>query len=103
MVSDTLSLQRWRGEAQRNMQHLAIGRVLINLQGEQIVDDSGWSPELDLVETGSIVPIGRINVFVGMVGTSSPALQYSDSVSEAGSMEQSDGRRISWNFGGGSG
>ena len=79
------------GEAQRNMQHLAIGRVLINLQGEQIVDDSGWSPELDLVETGSIVPIGRINVFVGMVGTSSPALQYSDSVSEAGSMEQSEG------------
>ena len=55
------------------------------------MDDSGWSPELDLVETGSIVPIGRINVFVGMVGTSSPALQYSDSVSEAGSMEQSDG------------
>ena len=79
------------GEAQRNMQHLAIGRVLINLQGEQIVDDSGWSPELDLVETGSIVPIGRINVFVGMVGTASPALQYSDSVSEAGSMERSDG------------
>ena len=79
------------GEAQRNMQHLAIGRVLINLQGEQIVDDLGWSPELDLVETGSIVPIGRINVFVGMVGTSSPAPQYSDFVSEAGSMEQSDG------------
>ena len=26
-----------------------------------------------------------------MVGTSSPALQYSDSVSEAGSMEESDG------------
>ena len=39
------------GEAQRGMQHLAIGRVLINLQGEQIVDDSGWSLELDLVET----------------------------------------------------
>ena len=54
------------------------------------MDDSGWSPELDLVETGSIVPIGRINVFVGMVSTSSPALQYSDSVSEVGSMEQSD-------------
>ena len=79
------------GEAQRGMQHLAIGRVMINLQGEQIVDDSGWSPELDSVETGSIVPIGRINIFVGMVGTSSPALQYSDSVSEAGSMERSDG------------
>ena len=42
------------GEAQRNMQHLAIGRVLINLQGEQIMDDSGWSPELDLVETGGL-------------------------------------------------
>ena len=55
------------------------------------MDDSGWSPELDSVETGSIVPIGWINVFVGMVGTSSPALQYSDSVSKAGSMEQSDG------------
>ena len=54
------------GEAQRGMQHLAIGQVLINLQGEQIVDDSRWSPELDLVETGSIVPIGRINVFVGI-------------------------------------
>ena len=55
------------------------------------MDDSGWSPELDSVETGSIVPIGRINVFVGMIGTSSPALQFSDSVSETGSMEQSDG------------
>ena len=43
------------------------------------------------METGSIVPIGRINVFVGMVGMSSPVLQYFDSVSEAGSMEQSDG------------
>ena len=75
------------GEAQRGMQHLANCQVLINLQGEQIVDDSGWSPELDSLETGSIVPIGRINVFVGMVGTSSPALPYSDSVSEAGTME----------------
>ena len=55
------------------------------------MDDSGWSPELDSVETGSIVPIGRINVFVGMVGTSSPARQYSDSVSKAGTMAQSDG------------
>ena len=55
------------------------------------MDDSGWSPKLDLVETGSIVPIGRINVFVGMVCMSSPGLQYSNSVSEAGSMEQSDG------------
>ena len=75
------------------MWHAAPGncRVMINLQREQIVDDSGWIPELDSVETGSIVPIGRINVFVGMVGTSSPALQYSDSVSEAGAMEQSDG------------
>ena len=53
------------GEAQHGMQHLAIGRVLINLQGEQIMDDSGWSPELDSVETRSIVPIGRINIFVG--------------------------------------
>ena len=77
------------GEPQRGMRHLAIGRVMINLQGEQIVDDSGWSPELDSVETGSIVPIGRINVFVGTVSTSSPSRQYSDSVSEAGTMEQS--------------
>ena len=53
------------GEAQCGMQHLAISRVMINLQGGQIVDDSGWSPELDSVETGSIVLIGRINIFVG--------------------------------------
>ena len=55
------------------------------------MDDSGWSPELDSVETGSILPIGWINVFVGMVGTSSPALQYSDSVSKVGTVEQSNG------------
>ena len=29
------------GEAQRGMQHLAIGRVMINLQEEQIVHDLG--------------------------------------------------------------
>ena len=57
------------GEARRGMQNLVIGQVTINLQGESIVDDFSWGPESDDLETGSIIPIGRVNVFVGMVRT----------------------------------
>ena len=46
------------------MHNLVIGQVTINLQGESIVDDFGWGPESDDLETGSVIPIGRVNVFV---------------------------------------
>ena len=56
------------------------------------MDDFGWSPESDSLETGSVVPIGRINIFMGMIGKSQPTLQFSDSVSKVGTTVHSDGQ-----------
>ena len=57
------------GAARRGMEKLAIGRVFTNRHGETEIDDYGWSPEMDEVEEGYQLIFGKINVFVGMVGT----------------------------------
>ena len=83
------------GEARRGRQNLVIGQVTINLQGESIVDDFGWGPESDDLETGSVIPIGRINVFVGMVRTTNSTYEEDfDSMSGAATIVHSDGEEL---------
>ena len=81
------------GEALRGMRELAIGEITINSRGERVIDDYGWNPEFDQLETGNIIPFGRISVFVGMIQASGPGFgeKASDSVSGATTMVQSDG------------
>ena len=72
------------------MLNLVIGQVTSNLQGESIVDDFGWGPESDHLETGSVIPIGRVNVFVSTVHTSNSAYEEDfDSVSGAATIVHS--------------
>ena len=73
------------------MQYLVIGQVRINLQGESIVGDFSWGSESDHLEIGSVIPIGRVNVFVGMVRTSNSAYEEDfDSVLGAATIVHSD-------------
>ena len=52
-----------KGAALQGMKNLVVGRIIINMEGEPIVDDSGWGPGLDLLESGEVIPIGKINMF----------------------------------------
>ena len=80
------------GEAMQGIKNFVFGEVTINSHGEPIVDDSGWGPESDLLESGDIIPIGKINVFVGMVhAIRSASDEDCESVSGAATLVQSDG------------
>ena len=79
------------GAARRGMEKLAIGRVFTNQHGETEIDDNGWSPEMDEVEEGYQLIFGKINVFVGMVGTTGNRANELESISEATAIVESDG------------
>ena len=82
-----------KGEALRGMENLAIGEVRMDQHGNRIVDDSGWKEEADLLDTGRVIPFGRINVFVGMIHATQQIDDkvMCDSVSGAATIIQSDG------------
>ena len=81
-----------KGAALEGMKNLVVGRIIINMEGEPIVDDSGWGPESDLLESGEVIPIGKINVFVGLIhATRSASDEEYESVSGAATLVQSDG------------
>ena len=52
------------GEARRNTQDLVIGEVMMNQQGEPVIDDSGWGMRLDSPVYGEVLSFGPFNVFV---------------------------------------
>ena len=79
------------GEAKRGAENFVFGQITVNEQGESIVDDFGWWPESDLLESGDVIPIGKFNVFVGMITTRSASDGDYESVSGAATIVQSDG------------
>ena len=79
------------GEAKRGAENFVFGQITVNAQGESIVDDFGWGPESDQLESGDVIPIGKFNVFVGMIATRSASDGDFESVSGAATIVQSDG------------
>ena len=79
------------GEAMQGVENFVFGEITLNSQGEPIVDDSGWGPESDLLESGDVIPIGKFNVFVGIIATRSASDGEYESVSGAATLVQSDG------------
>ena len=79
------------GEARQGVENFVFGQITTNEQGELIVDDFGWGPESDLLESGDVIPIGKFNVFVGMITTRSASDGDYESVSRAATIVQSDG------------
>ena len=81
------------GEARQGIENFVFGQITVNAQGELIVDDSGWGPESDLLESGDVIPIGKINVFVGMVhAIRSASDEDYEFVSGSATLVQFDGR-----------
>ena len=68
-------------------------RVYTNQYGETEIDDYGWSLEMDEVEEGYQLIFGKINMFVGMVGTTGNRANEWESVSEATAIVESDGEK----------
>ena len=79
------------GAAHRGMEKLGIGRVFTNQHGETEIDIYGWSSEMDEVEEGYQLVFGKINMFVGMVGTTGYHANKMESISEATAVVESDG------------
>ena len=49
------------GEAKQGVENYVFGEITLNSQGEPIVDDFGWGPESDLLESRDVIPIGKFN------------------------------------------
>ena len=58
------------GEALRGARELAIGRIIINPNGDRVIRDANWDLRSNRVKSGNLITIGKINVFVGMVRVS---------------------------------
>jgi len=41
-------------------------------RGITYIDNQRWGPEADSIESGYRVPFGKINIFIGMIGSSAP-------------------------------
>ena len=52
------------------IEKLAIGRMTKSRRGKLYIDDAGWGPETDSIESGFRVPFGKIHVFIGFIGES---------------------------------
>jgi hypothetical protein len=50
----------------------AIGQMTKSHRGKLYIGDSGWGPEADSIEYGYRVPLGKIHIFIGVIGESSP-------------------------------
>ncbi|KAI4990264.1 hypothetical protein ZWY2020_038627 [Hordeum vulgare] len=51
-------------------------------RGKYYIDNSLWGPEADSIESGYRVPFGKINVFVGMIGSPTPEPDISSDIIE---------------------
>ncbi|KAI4983547.1 hypothetical protein ZWY2020_025413 [Hordeum vulgare] len=51
-------------------------------RGKYYINNSLWGPEADSIETGYRVPFGKINIFVGMVGSPAPQPDISTDIVE---------------------
>src|SRR5664279_4619472 len=49
------------------IEKLAIGRMRTSRRRRIYIDDVGWGPETDSLESGFRVPFGKIDVFVGFI------------------------------------
>ncbi|RAV76584.1 hypothetical protein DBT52_09505 [Aerococcus mictus] len=61
------------------------------VDGTPLIDDSGWGPEADYLETCRIIPFGSVNVFVGFIGGGSVSSAQEGDLAEevAGDKEES--------------
>ncbi|KAI4994233.1 hypothetical protein ZWY2020_029281 [Hordeum vulgare] len=54
------------------LESYTVGILTKSRHGKYYIDNSLWESEADSVESGYRVPIGKINVFIGMIGTPVP-------------------------------
>jgi hypothetical protein len=64
------------------IERYAIGQMTKSRREKLYIDDAGWGPEDDSIESGYQVPFGKIHVFIGTTGESGP-----ESGNTAGSVE----------------
>ncbi|KAI5012935.1 hypothetical protein ZWY2020_025201 [Hordeum vulgare] len=50
----------------------AAGLMTRSRRGKYYIDNSLWGPEADLIESGYRVPFGKVNIFIGTVGSPMP-------------------------------
>ncbi|KAI4977713.1 hypothetical protein ZWY2020_014267 [Hordeum vulgare] len=51
-------------------------------RGITYIDNQQWGHEADLIESGYRVPFGKINIFIGMIGSSAPEPDSSTDIAE---------------------
>ncbi|KAI4988298.1 hypothetical protein ZWY2020_029928 [Hordeum vulgare] len=51
-------------------------------RGVTYIDNQRWGPEADSIESGYRVPFGKINIFIGMIGSSAPEPDTSTDIVE---------------------
>ncbi|KAI4992688.1 hypothetical protein ZWY2020_005665 [Hordeum vulgare] len=51
-------------------------------RGITYIDNQRWGPEVNSIESGYRVPFGKINIFIGMIGSSVPEPDISTDIVE---------------------
>ena len=59
-----------------------MGLMSRSCRGKTYVDNQRWGPEADSIESGYRVPFGKINIFIGMIGSSVPEPDISTDIVE---------------------
>ncbi|KAI5006572.1 hypothetical protein ZWY2020_033815 [Hordeum vulgare] len=60
----------------------ATGLMTQSRRGKYYINNLQWGPEADSIECGYRVPFGKINVFIGMIGSSVPEPDISTDIVE---------------------
>ncbi|KAI4975561.1 hypothetical protein ZWY2020_049168 [Hordeum vulgare] len=64
------------------LESYAVGIMTKSRRGKYYIDNSLWEPKADSVESGYRVPFGKINIFIGMIGTPVPEPDISTDIVE---------------------
>ncbi|KAI4993665.1 hypothetical protein ZWY2020_007978 [Hordeum vulgare] len=60
----------------------ATGLITRSRRGKTYIDNQQWGPEADSIESGYRVPFGKLNIFIGMIGSSVPEPDISTDIVE---------------------